>query len=365
MHVFRDYLEHSTFHGLRFIAEGGRHWTERVFWLVCCLLSWYGSALLIISSWDSFMNNAISFVVETTYLDADTKFPTISVCEEDNMFRIYDVAIKIFGEDHDCNLDEVLKEITYFRGTAYYIKEFCFSGDIDCPKEGYKPLSDKVRSPCSDIFGVCIWRGKPFDCCKHFVPLQTELGMCYSLSSKNEKPPGGLQMFSNTRTGLGSLYLELTATAKIYMHSDADIPFYNTMTTDVLTGGPNTHKVFSISVTDIDNEPEVHQLTLRQRKCRFPEENPLTVTSEYSYSGCVTECRKKEQLRVCNCTSHLIPNSKLEEQCNIEGILCLNNHYSALAVQKTSWSQKPGLNCDCLPGCDEPEYNVITVGTTQ
>lgn len=54
-----------------------------------------------------------------------------------------------------------------------------------------------------------------------------------------------------------------------------------------------------------------------------------------------------------------------EEQCGIQGILCLNNHYSDIAVQKTSWSQKPGLNCDCLPGCDEPEYNIITVDTFQ
>lgn len=56
-------------------------------------MSWVGSAILISSSWDSFQNNAISFVVETTYLDVDTKFPSISVCEEDQMARIYTYAI--------------------------------------------------------------------------------------------------------------------------------------------------------------------------------------------------------------------------------------------------------------------------------
>lgn len=53
---------------------------------------------------------------------------------------------RIFGPDHDCNLDEVLKEIAYFKGTAYYVKEFCFSGDIDCPKNGYKALADMVSN---------------------------------------------------------------------------------------------------------------------------------------------------------------------------------------------------------------------------
>lgn len=53
---------------------------------------------------------------------------------------------RIFGHDHDCNLDEVLKEIAYFRGTAYYIKEFCFSGDLDCPTKGYQGLADMVSN---------------------------------------------------------------------------------------------------------------------------------------------------------------------------------------------------------------------------
>ena len=52
-------------------------------------MSWYASANLMLASWDAFQNNAISFVVETTYIDWDTKFPAISVCEEDNMERVY------------------------------------------------------------------------------------------------------------------------------------------------------------------------------------------------------------------------------------------------------------------------------------
>ncbi|KAL1137991.1 hypothetical protein AAG570_009686 [Ranatra chinensis] len=145
------------------------------------------------------------------------------------------------------------------------------------------------------------------------------------------------------------------------MHPDADIPFYNTMTTDILSPGINSYKKFTISVTDIENEPEIRQLSVAQRKCRFADENNLEVSDEYSYSACVTDCRRKEQLRVCNCTSHLMPKTEPRERCNMSGINCLNNHYSDLSVQKTSWSRKEGLICDCLPGCHEAEYNVVTV----
>lgn len=32
-------------------------------------------------SYESFQNNAISFVTETTYLEWNTKFPTVTICE--------------------------------------------------------------------------------------------------------------------------------------------------------------------------------------------------------------------------------------------------------------------------------------------
>lgn len=95
------------------------------------------------------------------------------------------------------------------------------------------------------------------------------------------------------------------------MHPEADIPYYNTMTTEVVAGKAGILKHLGISVIDIENEPEVKSLSISQRDCRFPDENILTVTSVYSYSACVTECRMREQLRTCNCTSHLMPYTGL------------------------------------------------------
>ncbi|CAB0019430.1 unnamed protein product [Nesidiocoris tenuis] len=52
-----------------------------------------------------------------------------------------------------------------------------------------------------------------------------------------------------------------------------------------------------------------------------------------------------------------------EEQCDLDGILCLNDHYGQLSVQKTKWGEKEGLVCDCLPGCADPEYNIISTAS--
>jgi acid-sensing ion channel, other len=41
---------------------------------------------------DAFLNNAISFVVETSYKDWVTQFPSVVVCEGKNMDRVQEIA---------------------------------------------------------------------------------------------------------------------------------------------------------------------------------------------------------------------------------------------------------------------------------
>jgi len=38
-------------------------------------------------------------------------------------------------------LDEIVKEITYFKGTSYYINEFCMTGQYNCPKNNFSELA--------------------------------------------------------------------------------------------------------------------------------------------------------------------------------------------------------------------------------
>lgn len=88
----KEYLLESTLHGAKFVVEDTNNFYEKLFWLVSIIISWTGSALLIIASLDAFENNAISFVVETSYRDWQTHFPSIVVCESKNMDRVQDVS---------------------------------------------------------------------------------------------------------------------------------------------------------------------------------------------------------------------------------------------------------------------------------
>nr|XP_023025579.1 pickpocket protein 11-like [Leptinotarsa decemlineata] len=85
----------------------------------------------------------------------------------------------------------------------------------------------------------------------------------------------------------------------------------------------------------------------------------MDVHRYYSYSACCVQCRKEAQLQKCGCTHHLMPNTTSEQQCEYEGLQCLDEKYHQIAVLKASWSSRNGLVCGCLPSCTEIELSVI------
>lgn len=116
----------------------------------------------------------------------------------------------------------------------------------------------------------------------------------------------------------------------------------------------------TISVRNIENDPLTRDVSVEQRNCRYNDENILDVHKYYSYSACSVQCRKDKQLRMCNCTNHLMPNVPQSMHCHVEGLRCLNDHYEELAVVIAKWSVgKRGVVCDCLPSCTEIDIGVV------
>ncbi|XP_044763116.1 sodium channel protein Nach [Coccinella septempunctata] len=361
----RYFFLNTSFHGLHFIFERERHWTERIFWIVCCVLSWLASILLILSAWSDFRNNAISFVVETSYLDWDTHFPSIAVCETDNQERISEFADKTYGNPHDFNFNEIVKELVYFKGLAFYTLQMCGPNATvkheDCDKRDFVDFSAEVRSPCSKMFQRCVWNDQEFNCCDYFHPMDTEVGMCFGVNSiqTRNKKVARFPMISNKKTGPCTLHLEIKGIAFVYLLGEQEVPTLTTFTTDVIQISPHIHSKRYISIREIENQPEVKDVSIEQRKCRFTYESPLEVHDHYSYSACCVDCRKKAQLEMCGCVHHLMPNVPKHLFCDINGLYCLNMHYNNLIVLKAHWSNRTGLVCDCLPSCTEFEMSVV------
>lgn len=64
-----------------------------------------------------------------------------------------------------------------------------------------------------------------------------------------------------------------------------------------------------LNVKYVQNDPQAKELSISQRNCRFPYENYVEVHPYFSYSACSVQCRLDEQRRLCNCSSHIMPNT--------------------------------------------------------
>ncbi|CAG9767687.1 unnamed protein product [Ceutorhynchus assimilis] len=158
-------------------------------------------------------------------------------------------------------------------------------------------------------------------------------------------------MISNKVLGPGKLVLELNGENNVYTMSSLEVPSAIFSIKDFIHLSPHIRKEKLFNIKDIVNQPEVRDLSIDQRKCRFPEENYLDVFPYYSYSACLTQCCKNAQLEKC---------TSIKTQCSYQGLECLKIYFQELMVQKPKGSSKIGLECDCLPSCNEIQINVVT-----
>jgi amiloride-sensitive sodium channel len=113
--------------------------------------------------------------------------------------------------------------------------------------------------------------------------------------------------------------------------SKEDVPHLGTPTTERIKMPDGCAEDFYIKINEISNQDEVRSVDIAKRSCRFYDENYMDFYPVYSNSACLVNCRKKLQLKLCNCTSYLMPNGgKLHRLCS--GVWCNIMHLYNLGI---------------------------------
>lgn len=96
---------------------------------------------------------------------------------------------RIWGVEHDFILEEVLSEIAFFRGESYHTIHECTGTEHapNCFHSNFSHYARLVRSECEETLDNCYWNDEPFECCKYFKKMETELGLCFSINSLQSK----------------------------------------------------------------------------------------------------------------------------------------------------------------------------------
>lgn len=380
--ILKDYCKNSSLAGLRYVADNRYHYTERLFWLGCIILSWIGSINLIMNYMDSFYSNSVSMGVVSLRPADSVGFPSLGFCEmgysrED--YKGLEEVINSFkfdignGEMSEYNYDvedflmRVIFHNLYSFGslTSHCMPYVDSPNSIKCPSSGYQGFADKARANCTTFFHECKWNEVRFDCCQYFKPVRTTLGTCFLLNSIQAVEKYGsnwLNMKVGMQYGNGHLEITVMKSSALHILNEEDIPhmLLSTLTFPQLPDGFESELLLSFQ--DTINDPSVRKIKPDLRKCIFPDEPSNSAYKHYSFSTCVTDCLKRAQIAMCNCTHFnlIVDDNDKSPECGFIGFSCLDN--ADLLFPQTTIMQpwrNDGLVCRCAPSCNEPQISVV------
>ncbi|XP_055906306.1 pickpocket protein 19 [Eupeodes corollae] len=378
--ILREYCENTSLVGLGYISNQKIHLTERIFWLICIIISAGGSYYLIREYQNAFESEAISLVIEGTGPQDKTQFPAVAICEDGNVKVQYEKLsdyIKELGAQYgtteysydveDFLLRVIFENMYSFGSLKHYCEPFYDCDDcVKCPQSGYKKLSELVRQNCSNLIENCSWNDKPFNCCDYFLPLQTSVGLCFVLNSEQttkRNGPNWLETETGWDVGFGRLQMEVTHPVQLQLLNAEDVPSFFIQDHIYRIMRLQTDQEIQLSVQSTTNDPDVREISPQFRRCRFPDENFKDSSYKYySFTTCVSDCLKRLQNQTCGCISYnyLVKNDDKSPLCDYEGFLCLDQS-DLLRPRPTilqPWRSN-GLVCKCLPSCTEHEISVV------
>lgn len=358
---FKYTCQNLSVHGPSFLVRKDISFFYKFIYFIIYITVWIAAVASIYKYISSYQEDTIRFTTRTDYLDWNTTFPSVTVCEMANIDNILsNVQKEQLDKENEDKMAVFATDIAFFSGDC----QSCLVTEENFPTSAkdFVNMGSTFRSGCKELFISCKWDDKPLNCCEHFKPIHTEYGRCYTMNnnqiSEKQVP---YYVSSSNRRELGTLEISLSQNYEAFLHSHEDVPYWNMEIDRRATVLLGTKGSMLFSVVDIINEPEVSWIEPDVRQCRFPDELPTNFLGyrHYSYSVCIFQCRIEAQLELCNCTSHFSPIEYNDRYCDLEGLKCLTKHFGKLKVLKVPGINGTGLNCNCLSSCTEPDYNII------
>ncbi|XP_032312133.1 acid-sensing ion channel 2 [Drosophila ananassae] len=376
----KDYCANCTLAGFAYIANHRLHPTERIFWLLCVMVSSFGCYWLIREYQDSYPTRAVSIVYESMPPFSKWKFPTVSVCEVVYKYQLASQVedyVQSLGGDADGEYSfELETHVSYIifphqyhegniRGHCTTIPNCPQCGQ--CPKENNRQILTWYGSNCTDMFAECRLSDKVFDCCRYFLPLITPYGRCFMLNSLQNNRHGlksWLPTVLDPATQLAKMQLITKLPVQVSLMNEEDIPHTALSPIGVTVTDPGQNKLLQFHRETMENDPDVIEIPPKIRNCLFPEENlPSSVYRAYSFSTCISDCTRNFQMEKCNCT-HFIMNPMADPRypdCNLEGLYCLEINNVVKPDGKLLLNNNKGYkeSCGCLPSCNDGDIQAV------
>uniref|UniRef100_A0A1A9UHP7 Pickpocket protein 28 n=1 Tax=Glossina austeni TaxID=7395 RepID=A0A1A9UHP7_GLOAU len=402
------YLENTTLHGLKYLAEDKITVTERVFFglsfvLVVTLSSFFISN--IYGKWSASPIIVTLSAKQTT--DTDIPFPAITIC---NLNQARKSKVQSIGKQISFRFVHIqilirLSLPFYLRSSENFslLLSLCnqVSNDLDVTYVGtwknFKAILTKVAQPCNEMLLYCSFGSRIENCSSIFRTILTDDGLCCTFNALDPKylfmnysednllrsyeddeytaidwtPDKGygknlpVKFSPRTSGGIGKnmgltvilnassdeYYCSKTNSAgfKFLVHNPANLPKISNYGVLLAAGREAFIPIYPIYE---DAGPRIQSHKQAVRRCLFSEEGNLTYYRSYSRENCRYECEARLLQKICSCVLYYLPRSDPAIRiCGPNDNVCTSR-----LLMKIESSNDSVACDDCLPGCFELSY---------
>jgi len=206
-------LVQSSLHGLKYISEDGRHWTERVLWLVLCLMGFVLNVYFIVPIWIKWNNQPTLTTLDSTNHPVwEIDFPAITICSPNKVVERkleslantspWKEALRESSGNFE-DLQELFEIVVKFRDPQ--VKPRLQKIIERSPKFSELLSSDRIADAliqvmpnCSDFIQECWWQGNKEDCNSIFELRKTDEGFCCSFNALRQSETIDLSSIRHT-----------------------------------------------------------------------------------------------------------------------------------------------------------------------
>ncbi|XP_072040596.1 acid-sensing ion channel 5-like [Amphiura filiformis] len=345
----REFAESTTLHGPSNFSNVNKPWWVRLLW-VLVFLTCVGVCLWqIFLRVDAYLQFNVNTKVSTQYRNV-LEFPAFTICNFNRYQKSKVIAYfdNVFGVSH--SISPSFSESNEGGSSTSYHASF----DYDLPSNILHPNMSINMSDFQLKTGFqldnktlleCTWRGHKCND-QNFTHVFTQYGNCYTfnknqpfLNANRSGEGSGLHVLINIHQ---EEYYEAfsgfpEAGIKVLVHNSIDIPRIESLGTAI---PPGYHAFMGIRKYEYENLPPPWGVCNRHRVLKYQ--------TNYTYSGCLLECKLKYYIKGCTCKPLGYPGDV--RACDSDELSnCIKN-----VTKRYRAGNYP--SCDCPIPCSFSDY---------
>ncbi|XP_054274391.1 pickpocket protein 28-like isoform X2 [Macrosteles quadrilineatus] len=407
-HAVADFTQHSSLHGLRYVADPNISRAERLFWIVSFALACIFATNFISNVYYKWTHSPVilSLSPEPTPLSA-IPFPAITICNMNNAKKSVALDIQRRAQYAGVEGSKDRKMLNDFCGKNQEGYDF----NVDESEISWKDLRSfmvNVSQPCHEMLVLCLWHSETFKCEDLFNPTLTDEGICCTfnrvkrdyvfqnprdLSDLNvtfpfesidwtpEKgfPPNapvdwlpwrawgagnhlGLSIVLNADLDEYYCSSEVSIGFKIVLHNSVETPKMNAFAS-LLSPGLEARMI--VDPVMMTTTQLFHTIPAKKRNCVFGSEKNLTFYRTYTQRNCALECEAQFTLDACSCVLYYMPKNDTTRICGRKDEECAKKALKAMELRlvddgnvSSSLNTTKTKSCGCKPGCNALSYKM-------